>query len=171
MFRNNTCPLLFGNKICNVRFSFFSFFFNLTIAYVDWELESWIFFWKERSMSVVSAGWFIRRRWLIGLPFGIGFHLVFELSDKQTKNLTMFHLVFELHVSDKQKRNLTMWNVFYWKRWQKIVLHSKKKYCLNVIFLFSTSFRNNYDARTNWMNQCCKLFGTSLQQTIPKQQQ
>lgn len=39
----------FGNKICNVRFSFFFFFFNLTIAYVDWELESWIFLLKRKK--------------------------------------------------------------------------------------------------------------------------
>lgn len=34
----------FGNKICNVRF-----FFNLTIAYVDWELESWISLLKRKK--------------------------------------------------------------------------------------------------------------------------
>lgn len=38
----------FGNKICNVR-GFFSVFFNLTIAYVDWELESWIFLLKRKK--------------------------------------------------------------------------------------------------------------------------
>lgn len=39
----------FGNKICNVRFCFFRFFFNLTIAYVDWELESWISLLKRKK--------------------------------------------------------------------------------------------------------------------------
>lgn len=38
----------FGNKICNVRF-FFRFFFNLTVAYVDWELESWISLLKRKK--------------------------------------------------------------------------------------------------------------------------
>lgn len=87
----------FGNKICNVRF-FFSFFFKsdnclrrLGIRILDFSFEKKeVCPWYQQGDSQD-----VRCTLVIGLPIGIGFHLVFELSDKQIKKLTM-------------------WNFFYW---------------------------------------------------------
>lgn len=137
----------FGNKICNVRFSFFFFFFNLTIAYVDWELESWIFLLKRKKS--VPTPWYqqgdsqdVQCGLVIGLPIGIGFHLVFELSDKQIKKLTM-------------------WNFFYWTSLANNCSPFERKVLFKMLF---SCFQLDFEITVTleWIEwfKCYELFGS-----------
>lgn len=84
----------------------------------------------------------VRCTLVIGLPIGIGFHLVFELSDKQIKKLTM-------------------WNFFYWTSLANNCSPFERKVLFKMLF---SCFQLDFEITVTleWIEwfKCYELFGT-----------